>query len=94
MMTNWISDHGFLHTLDVDVLRPNMVGDTLWWRGTVRDKLVQDGASVVCVDIEARNQLGHLSARGTASAVLPSKERGPIAVPLPNALVNVRGLQP
>jgi acyl dehydratase len=92
MMTNWISDHGFLHTLDVDVLRPNMVGDTLWWRGTVANKFVLDGASVVCVDIEARNQLGHLSARGTASAVLPSKERGPVVVPLPKALVNVRGL--
>ena len=92
MMTNWISDHGFLHTLDVDVLSPNMVGDTLWWRGTVSDKFVRDGASVVCVDIEARNQLGHLSARGTASAVLPSKERGPVVVPLPKALVNVRGL--
>lgn len=89
MLTNWISDHGFLHTLDVDVLRPNMVGDTIWWRGTVTDKFVKDGASVVCVELQANNQSGALSARGTASVILPSKERGPVMLPLKGALVDL-----
>jgi len=87
MMTNWIGDHGFLHTLDVAVLRPNMVGDTLWWRGKVTGKFMSDAGGVVQVDVEATNQTGAVSARGTASVVLPSRERGPVVVPLPRPLV-------
>lgn len=88
MLTNWIGDHGFLHTLDVDVLKPNMVGDTIWWRATVTDKFVRDGASVVRLDVVATNQFGVTSAKGTASVVLPSKERGPVVLPLKSSLVD------
>ncbi len=82
MLTNWIGDHGFLHTLDVAVLKPNMVGDTIWWRGVVTSKSVRGGASMVELDVEATNQLGVLSAKGTASVALPSRERGPVVLPL------------
>ncbi len=82
MLSNWIGDHGFLHTLDVAVLKPNMVGDTIWWRGKVSGKSVVDGASVVSIEVAATNQLGVLSAKGTASVALPSRERGPVALPL------------
>jgi acyl dehydratase len=82
MLTNWIGDHGFLHTLNVDVLRPNMVGDTIWWRGKLTGKSVRDGACIVTIDIEATNQLGQTSAKGTASVILPSHERGPVKLPV------------
>ncbi len=45
MLCNWIGDHGFLHRLDVSVRKPNLVGDTIWWRGTVQSKRQAGGAS-------------------------------------------------
>lgn len=86
MLTNWIGDHGFLHTLDVDLLKPNLVGDTLWWSGKVTEKFVRDNAAVVCLELQATNQVGVLSARGSASVVLPSTQHGPVALPLEDRL--------
>jgi len=82
MLTNWVGDHGFLHKLDVDVLRPNMVGDTIWWRGVVSEKVVQGEQSLVMLTLSAVNQSKQVSARGTAVVVLPSRERGAVGVPL------------
>ncbi|WP_336965297.1 FAS1-like dehydratase domain-containing protein [Sphingobium aquiterrae] len=82
MLTNWIGDHGFLHTLDVAVLRPNLVGDTLWWSGKITGKTVRDGQGLVELDVRAINQLGALSASGTASVILPSRDMGAVTLPL------------
>ena len=87
MLTNWIGDHGFLHTLDVNVRKPNLVGDTLWWTGEVLSKNVREGYGVIEFSVRAVNQRGKLSADGTASAVLPRRNNGPISFPLPHALV-------
>jgi acyl dehydratase len=85
MLTNWVGDHGFLHKLDVNVLRPNMVGDTIWWRGEVSEKIVQAGHCMVAVTLSAVNQVHQVSARGTAVVVLPSRERGAVVTPLQGA---------
>ncbi len=87
MLTNWIGDHGFLHTLDVAVRRPNLVGDTLWWKGQVTSKEFKDGYGVVGIRVEAKNQNGVLSADGTASVVLPSHEHGAVTFPIPHPLL-------
>ena len=88
MLTNWIGDHGFLHKLAVDVRRPNMVGDTIWWRGEVVGKREAGGAKFVDLKVEARNQLDVLSADGTAVVALPSRDNvhgGPVPLPLKTA---------
>ncbi len=82
MLSNWIGDHGFLHQLKVDVRRPNMVGDTIWWRGTVTGKRQDGGVSFLDLEVEARNQLDALSADGTAVVALPSHAHGPVPLPL------------
>ncbi|MDP6832856.1 MAG: MaoC family dehydratase N-terminal domain-containing protein [Alphaproteobacteria bacterium] len=82
MLTNWIGDHGFLHKLNVDVRLPNMVGDTIWWRGTVTGKRQDGGVSLLDLNVEARNQLDVLSANGTATVALPSRQHGAIPLPL------------
>ena len=87
MLTNWIGDHGFLHTLDISVRKPNLVGDTLWWSGEVLSKNIREGYGVIEFSVRAVNQRGTLSADGTASAVLPRRNNGPISFPLPHALV-------
>ncbi|MGE3301712.1 MAG: MaoC family dehydratase N-terminal domain-containing protein [Hyphomonadaceae bacterium] len=83
MLTNWIGDHGFLHKLSVSVRRPNMVGDTIWWRGKTTRKFERDGACFVELALEAVNQAGAQSAFGTAVVVLPSRARGPVRTPIP-----------
>ena len=82
MLSNWIGDHGFVHQLDVAVRQPNLLGDTLWWRGTVSAKREQGDLKLVDVDVEAINQLGESSARGTAVVALPSTSCGPVRLPL------------
>ena len=59
MLTNWIGDHGFLHTLDVSVRKPNLVGDTLWWAGSRFESHVQ-GYGIVELTVRAKNQKGAL----------------------------------
>ena len=82
MLTNWIGDHGFLHKLYVDVRKPNMVGDTIWWRGLVTAKRKEQSVNLVDLTVEARNQVDTLSAGGTAVAALPSREDGPVPLPI------------
>ncbi len=82
MLTNWIGDHGFLHRLSVSVRRPNMVGDTLWWRGRVVGNTVQNGVGMIDVELVAENQSGVELATGTAMVALPSREFGPLKLPL------------
>ncbi len=82
MLSNWIGDHGFLHRLNVSVRRPNLVGDTIWWRGTVTGKREQDTVKLIDIDVEARNQKDKLSALGKAVVALPSQADGPVPLPL------------
>lgn len=82
MLTNWMGDHGFLHTLDVAVRQPNLVGDTVWWSGTVTGKTVRNGHHIVELEVKAINQVKALSAIGTASVILPSREHGAVRWPI------------
>lgn len=82
MLTNWIGDHGFLHRLNVSVRRPNLVGDTIRWRGRVTARREEDGAMLADLDVEARNQSEIVSAFGTATVALPSRKKGPVPLPL------------
>lgn len=82
MLTNWIGDHGFLHRLNVSVRRPNLVGDTIQWRGRVTGKREARGAMLTDLDVEARNQSEIVSAFGTAIVALPSRKKGPVPLPL------------
>lgn len=88
MVTNWISDEGFLHQHNVKVIMPNLIGDTTWWHGTVVDKRrSSSGHAYVTVKGEARNQLGQVTAAGQSVAILPSRESGPVTLPVSGKLV-------
>jgi len=86
MLTNWIGDHGFLRSLEVTVTKPNVVGDTTWWRGTVTGKRMSGCHAVVDLEVVATNQNQVVSATGTASVVLPTAAEKAIAFPLPERL--------
>ena len=88
MMTNWIGDHGFLHTLNINVRKPNLVGDTIWWGGTVVEKYLVQSYGLVKVELKAVNQNGVLSADGDATVALPIKKYEDICFPLPELNLN------
>ena len=82
MLTNWVGDHGFLHKLEVSVRAPNLVGNTVWWRGSVRAKRREVDLRLADIKLEAINQREETSAFGTAVVALPSREFGPVSLPL------------
>ena len=81
LMTNWIGDDGWLKRLSVQVRRFNIEGDVQWLKGRVINKGVRDGEHFVECDIWAENQRGEVTAPGSAIALLPSREHGPVQLP-------------
>jgi acyl dehydratase len=71
LVTDWMGDDGFVRRVQVQVRRHNVLGELVTCSGVVRT--VDVAAGVVTLDLEAVNQDGHESARGTAEVVLPRR---------------------
>jgi acyl dehydratase len=71
IVTDWMSDAGFLKYLDVQVRRHNLIGELVTIEGKVIG--IDSEESMVEVHIVATNQDGAESARGTARVILPSR---------------------
>jgi hypothetical protein len=76
LMTNWMGDDGFLRKLSVSVRRPNIFGDVSWCKANIVDKRMEDGACLVDLELSVENQLGEITAKGTAVVELPSRVAG------------------
>ena len=79
MLMNWIGDDGFLTSLTQRYPTFNLLGDTTWCRGTVREKelLEQpiDGKRhAVRCEVRTENQRGDVTTTGEAVVVLRSRE--------------------
>ena len=59
-----------------------MVGDTIWWQGSITSKYVEKGNYFVKVALEANDQVQAPSAFGMAIVLLPSREGGLPSLPL------------
>ena len=81
MITDWMGDNAHLAEVNVDVLRPNLVGHTTFFSAKITGKWF-DQHPFVALEIEGRNQFDDLSTRGTALVALPSDEHGPVSLPL------------
>ena len=75
LLTNWMGDDGFLRKLGVSVRRPNIFGDVSWCKATIADKRIEDGAHLVDLEVFVENQLGEVTAKGTAVVELPARAR-------------------
>lgn len=80
-VTDWMGDDAHLAEADIDVLRPNLVGDTTYFTGVVSGRWV-DEHPFVSIDIEGRNQAEVVTTRGRAIVALPSRELGALVLPL------------
>lgn len=76
LLTNWMSDAGFLSRLSLRLTRPNLYGDATWCEGSVSSKEQADGQGVVGLKVQCRDQRGETTATGTAEVVLPNDPRG------------------
>lgn len=82
VVTNWMGDDAWLWVLDNQLRAFNFLGDTHWCTGEVVDKRVQSGHHVVDLSLAATNQRGEVTAPGTATVILPSREHGPATLPV------------
>jgi acyl dehydratase len=74
-VTNWMSDDGFVRALGVRLKLPVIYGDTTFCKGKVQAKREEKGKGLIDLDLWAENQLGWVTARGTATVELPRKGR-------------------
>lgn len=71
VVTDWMGDDGFLEYLDVQVRRHNVLGELVTCDGVVSK--VDHAGNTVEITLNAVNQDGHESARGTARVQLPAR---------------------
>jgi acyl dehydratase len=83
-VTDWIGDDGWLVRQHDEMRKFNYIGDTQFITGEVVGKRIENGSAVVDLEFRAINQRGEVTAPATATAALPSRERGPVALPLPD----------
>jgi acyl dehydratase len=83
LCTDWMGDDAWLWTLDCEFRRFNYVGDTHWMRGEVQHKYCADGRPAVDVTLRGENQRGEVTTPGRATILLPSREHGPVRLPVP-----------
>ncbi|MSQ42262.1 MAG: acyl dehydratase [Dehalococcoidia bacterium] len=81
VITNWMGDDGWLKMIDNQIRRFVYIGDTMWAKGRVTGKEQVNGESVVDLEVWVEDQRGRITAPGRAEVLLPSRERGPVAIP-------------
>ena len=91
ILTNWMGDDGWLSKFKVELRQFNFIGDFNVVSGKVTDKRVDDGQCVVEITLEAANQRGDITTRGTAEVLLPSREHGAVVLPEPPRELMARG---
>jgi acyl dehydratase len=72
-VTNWMGDDGFVRSLGVRLKLPVIFGDTTYTHGRVTARREEEGRGLVDCEIWAENQLGQVTATGTAVVELPRK---------------------
>jgi acyl dehydratase len=72
--TDWMGDDGTLKKYSCQVRHPNIMGDSNFVKGKVKDKRIENGEHLVDCDIWVENQAGLVTAPGLATMALPVKK--------------------
>ncbi|MGE3857052.1 MAG: MaoC family dehydratase N-terminal domain-containing protein [Dehalococcoidia bacterium] len=81
VITNWMGDEGWLRSLASQIRRFVYIGDTEWAKGRVTGKRIENGDSIVELDVWTEDQRGRVTAPSRAEVMLPSREHGPVQLP-------------
>jgi hypothetical protein len=82
-MTDWMGDEGWLVQQSSEIRKFNYMGDIHILTGEVVDKRVEDGRTVVDIEMRGTNQRDLVTCPGKATIALPSREHGPVVLPEP-----------
>ena len=83
-LTDWMGDDGWLVRQHSEIRKFNYIGDSHILTGEVVAKRVEDGRSVVDIEMRGTNQRGDVTCPGSATIALPSRQGGR-EVTLPDA---------
>lgn len=72
-VTNWIGDNGWLRNYSVRLKLPVIFGDTTFTKARVTGKRQENGVGLIDLEVWAENQLGQVTATGTAVVELPCR---------------------
>ncbi len=71
LLTNWMGDNGFLRRFGIQLLAPNLYGDTTTYEAVVTSKR----EDVACLKVTGTNQLGQTTTAGKAEIIIePRRE--------------------
>jgi len=97
LLTNWMGDTGWIKNNYAEYRKFVYLSDAVWLKGKVTNKYLDDNDEP-CVDIEtsAVNQRGEDTMPGTATIILPSRDRGtsPLDSRLPEKSLRGTGQPP
>jgi acyl dehydratase len=91
LVTNWMGDDAWLWKLDCQSRAFNFMGDTTICSGKVTAKRVEGPHRLVELALAGTNQRGEVTAPGSATVILPSREAGPVMLPTPPLDMSQRG---
>ena len=75
LLTNWIGDHGFLKSLQINAIEPVLYGDTSWYRGRIIRSDKSGNDLKLTVKLTGTNQLNQTITEGFAEVSLPKVKR-------------------
>jgi acyl dehydratase len=84
IVTNWMGDESWLWKLSCQHRKFVYTGDTYWVRGSVKSKAQTEERNEIHLDIRVENQWGEVVTPGSATVLLPSRDR-PVMLPRPAA---------
>jgi len=93
LVTNWMGDDAWLWKLSCQSRAFNFMGDTTICTGSVVAKRVDGPHHVVDLKLTSTNQRGEDTAPGTATVILPSRNAGPVILPMPEEKTARRGAE-
>jgi acyl dehydratase len=90
-ITNWMGDDAWIATLDTEIRGFNFHGDTTFITGTVVSKNDADDICSVELVIIGTNQRDEITCKAYGKIRLPSRTKGAVVLPFPDADICARG---
>ncbi len=81
LITSWMGDDAWLYRQSDQIRRFNYTGDTSWVHAKIVRKRIEGKHRMADLEVWVENQRGEITAPGTATVILPSREAGPVVLP-------------
>jgi hypothetical protein len=86
-----MGDDAWISAIETDIRMFNFHGDTTVLTGQVLDKRVEGTHHLVDLEVKGTNQRNEVNVSAKATVLLPSRDSGPVVLPLPDEELRARG---